>query len=183
MPTEMRQKLAASLQEHGVVDPFIVNSNKDRHNIVIGGHQRLAVAIELGMETVPVVYVDIADIEVEKKLNIRLNKISSEFDPLKLRSFNPDVLQGTGFTAKDITRIFKDVEVVKPEVEFTQELLEEHNYIVLVFDNEVDWLQANTLLDLKPVQALHSEGEFRAIGTGRVIKWADAIKKIRSALG
>lgn len=33
-----------------------------------------------------------------------------------------------------------------------EELLEKHNYVVLYFDNDVDWLQALTLFDIHTVR-------------------------------
>lgn len=70
-----------------------------------------------------------------------------------------------------------------PEVEFTQVLDEEHNYIVLYFDNKVDWLQAQTLLDLKPVRCLSTaEGReninSQKIGIGRVLRGVDVLNKL-----
>jgi ParB-like chromosome segregation protein Spo0J len=35
--------LKESLKKFGMVDPVIINKNKDRKNIVIGGHQRFPV--------------------------------------------------------------------------------------------------------------------------------------------
>jgi hypothetical protein len=67
----------------------------------------------------------------------------------------------------------------KPEVEFATELLEAHNYIVLYFDNEVDWLQAQTLFGLKRVKALHWTEKFQSVGLGRVVKGSEAIEKMR----
>ena len=70
-----------------------------------------------------------------------------------------------------------------PEVEFTQVLDETHNYVVLYFDNEVDWLQAQTLLDIKPVRLLSTKrGEYningRKIGLGRVLRGVDVINRL-----
>ena len=70
-----------------------------------------------------------------------------------------------------------------PEVEFTQVLDETHNYVVLYFDNEVDWLQAQTLLDIKPVRLLSTKrGEDniygRKIGLGRVLRGVDVINRL-----
>ena len=36
--------LSDSIKRFGLVDPIIVNKNKDRKNIVVGGHQRIRVA-------------------------------------------------------------------------------------------------------------------------------------------
>ena len=70
-----------------------------------------------------------------------------------------------------------------PEVEFTQVLDEYHNYVVLYFDNELDWLQAQTLLDIKPVRLLSTKsGEDningRKIGLGRVLRGVDVINRL-----
>ena len=85
---------------------------------------------------------------------------------------------------KEVERAKKDEEVVG-RVQFTEVLGEEHNYVVLYFDNEVDWLQAQTLLGLEPVKALPTkkDGEQslafqKRIGVGRVINGAKAIQKI-----
>ena len=79
-----------------------------------------------------------------------------------------------------------DLEIVG-EVPFTEVLREEHNYIVLYFDNEVDWLQAESLFVLETVKALSTrtdgkltESQVRK-GVGRVIRGADALEAIRCA--
>lgn len=70
-----------------------------------------------------------------------------------------------------------------PEVEFTQVLNEYHNYVVLYFDNEVDWLQAQTLLDLKPVRLMNtvksaSNTHGKETGIGRVLRGADVFNRL-----
>mgnify|MGYP003289318187 CR=1 FL=1 len=72
-----------------------------------------------------------------------------------------------------------------PEVEFMQVLSESHNYIVLYFDDEVDWLQAQTLFELKPVRLLSTkrgEDNIRAkrMAIGRVLRGVDAISRLLS---
>ena len=69
-----------SLDRFGFVDPVIVNSNPERHNVIIGGHQRVKVWRAMsGNATVPVFYIDLP-LEKEKELNIRLNRNTGEFD-------------------------------------------------------------------------------------------------------
>ena len=46
-------EIKLSIEKFGFVEPIVINSNKDRKNIVIGGHQRLKVAKQLGYETAP----------------------------------------------------------------------------------------------------------------------------------
>ena len=61
-----KKKLQESITKFGLVDPILVNASPNRKNIVIGGHFRLEVAKSLGIKTVPVVYLNILDIEREK---------------------------------------------------------------------------------------------------------------------
>jgi len=77
------QKLVRSIQEFGFVDPIIVNKHKTRNNVVVGGHQRLKAAKQMGMKEVPVTYVDIPE-DKESLLNIALNEIGGEWDDDKL---------------------------------------------------------------------------------------------------
>ena len=70
-----------------------------------------------------------------------------------------------------------------PEVEFTQVLSESHNYIVLYFDDEVDWLQAQTLLDLKPVRLMNTvkssdNVHAKETGIGRVLRGVDVFNRL-----
>lgn len=70
-----------------------------------------------------------------------------------------------------------------PEVEFTQVLDEYHNYVVLYFDNEVDWLQAQTLFDIKSVRLLSTKrGESningKKMGIGRVLRGSEVINRL-----
>ena len=70
-----------------------------------------------------------------------------------------------------------------PEVEFTQVLSETHNYIVLYFDDEVDWLQAQTLLDLKPVRLMNTvkgsaNVHAKETGIGRVLRGVDVFNRL-----
>ena len=73
------QDLKDSIQRFGLVDPLIVNRHKDRKNILVGGHQRLRIARDLGIEEIPCVEVNLP-LDQEKELNIRLNKNLGEWD-------------------------------------------------------------------------------------------------------
>ncbi|MFZ2882533.1 MAG: DNA modification methylase, partial [Candidatus Moraniibacteriota bacterium] len=103
-----KAKLRESIERFGLVDPLIVNYNPARKNIVIGGHFRLKIAKELGYKDVPVVYLDIADIEKEKELNLRLNKNVGEWDIELLKEFDLGVLLEVGFDDEDLSQIWDD---------------------------------------------------------------------------
>jgi DNA modification methylase len=107
-------QLTESIKSFGLVDPILVNSATDRKNIVIGGHFRLKVAKDLGIKEVPVVYIDIPDIEREKELNIRLNKNLGDWDYELLAEFDETLLSTIGFDSEEIDAIFDQV-VDEPE--------------------------------------------------------------------
>jgi len=89
-----------------VVDPLICNSAKGRENVIIGGHFRLKVARDLGYKVMPVVYVNIPDLEKEKELNVRLNKNIGEFDWNLLAKFDEKFLAMVGFSSEELDEIF-----------------------------------------------------------------------------
>lgn len=91
------EHLTESIKRFGLVDPIIVNGAKERFNIVIGGHFRLKIAKDLGIKKVPVVYVNIPNIEKEKELNLRLNRNIGEWDFELLKGFEIETLLDVGF--------------------------------------------------------------------------------------
>ena len=86
------EKLKRSIEQFGYVEPVIWNKTTGR---VVGGHQRLKVLIDMGMNEVDCVVVELSE-EKEKALNVALNKISGEWDNDKLALLIAD-LQGTDF--------------------------------------------------------------------------------------
>ena len=95
-------QLKDSLTRFGLVDPLIVNKHKSRKNILVGGHQRLKIAKEMGMDKIPCVEVDLP-LDQEKELNIRLNKNVGEWDYDSLANyFDVSELMEWGFTDNDL---------------------------------------------------------------------------------
>jgi DNA modification methylase len=105
-----KEQLKQSITRFGLVDPVIVNSSLDRKNIIIGGHFRWLTAIELGYKTIPVVYIDIPDLDKEKELNLRLNKNVGEFDWDLLAKFDESFLADIGFSSGELDGIF-DIDI------------------------------------------------------------------------
>lgn len=99
-------QLKESIKKYGFVDPLLVNSAPGRKNVLIGGHFRVSIAKELGINQVPVVYINIPDIEKEKELNIRLNKNIGEFDWDLLTKFNENFLSNIGFSSEELDEVF-----------------------------------------------------------------------------
>lgn len=173
------QDLKNSIDQFGFVEPVIINKNKDRKNIVISGHQRIKVAKDIGLKTVPCVELNL-DIEKEKELNIRMNKAGGEFDFDMLDEyFEQDSLMDFGFDF-DIN-IKKNNKKVEGTEEFTEEFLEAHNYVILYFDNEIDWESAKEKLQIKSVHSLSSKPgtSYELKGIGRVLKGSEIIERLK----
>ena len=99
---EQYQNIKESLQRFGFVDPVIINKNKDRKNIIIGGHQRVKVAKDLEYTEVPCLELDLS-LDKEKELNIRLNKNVGEWDyDILANLFDFNDLMDWGFTEDDL---------------------------------------------------------------------------------
>lgn len=109
------QKIKRSIEEFGYVDPIIINED----GTIIGGHQRCTVLKDLGYEEADVVVVSL-DKQREKALNIALNKITGEWDELKLKDLLLDLDLGdydislTGFEQEDLAELVDNL-AVEPE--------------------------------------------------------------------
>lgn len=131
-----------------------------------------------GSELVVVKRTDLSpDDPKRKKLAVMDNSTSdtSEFDNnLLVVDFSKEDLLDLGVEIKE------KAQAEEGDIPFTEELLEEHNYIVLYFDNSVDWLQAETLFGdfIKKKQALSSKDGYRKMGIGRVVRGADFLKEL-----
>ena len=164
-----KMELTKSLKRFDFVQPIVVNINKKRFNVIVGGHQKVKIAKELGHKTVPCVEVDL-DAKTEKELNLRLNKNGGEFDQNLLANLDADLLREVGFLDKEINKIASQNEdSIAQEEEFTSEILEENNYLVFTFDNSIDWLTIEDKFGLKSVNAKDSKEDYRRKGIGRVI--------------
>ena len=94
---EQYQNIKDSLQRFGFVDPVIINKNKERKNIIIGGHQRVRVAKDLKYKKIPCLELNLT-LDREKELNIRLNKNVGSWDyDILANNFDFDDLQDWGF--------------------------------------------------------------------------------------
>ena len=94
--------LKKSITEFGIVAPIVVNINKDRENVIVGGHQSVRALQDLGHESVLCALVDLP-LQEEMKLNLRLNKNGGKFDDdMLINYFDEEVLFEVGFTANDL---------------------------------------------------------------------------------
>lgn len=159
--------------------------------VILGGNLRFEGAKKCGMEEVPaVVMPEGTPVEKLKEIVIKDNgsfgdwnvdALANEWDDLPLAAWGVD----EAISVEDeVEKVKKDEERLG-RVPFTEILGEEHNYICLVFDNSVDWLQAQTIFGIEPVKAMptrkggtQSLAFQKRIGVGRVLNGPKAIERI-----
>lgn len=186
---EQIEQIKNSIKQFGMNDPVAVWGE---NNLIIEGHGRLQALKELNYDEVDCIRLDHLTDEERKAYTLAHNKLTMntdfDFDLLEDELndiFNID-MEEFGFE-KFIDEEIEKSEEEKPEIEFSEVLGEEHNYIVLYFDNEVDWLQAESLFDIKHVKCGSTrkdkkiDGKMQRIGVGRVLKGSEALNKILEA--
>jgi DNA modification methylase len=106
------EKLKKSIQSFGYVEPLVWNK---RTGSLVGGHQRFKILVAEGFKDVDVSVVDLP-LDKEKTLNIALNKISGNWDNLKLAKLLEDIktntdidVRLTGFDIPEINKLFDDI--------------------------------------------------------------------------
>lgn len=181
---EQVKMIANSIKEYGFNQPLCI----DKNNVVVVGHGRLLAAKELWMKEVPCVRMEDLTEEQINKYRILDNKLNeSEWDVLNLKE-ELEGLEDMNFGDLELAKedlfpeLFEELgdkeKEEEPEIKFTEELGEENNYIVLFFDDSVDWLQAQSLFGLETVDALDSKEGYRRRGVGRVINGTDFMNKL-----
>lgn len=116
------EKLKQSILEFGFVDPPIYNIQTGN---LVGGHQRVAVAKELGLfNEIEVSVVDLP-LDKEKALNVALNKISGRWDEEKLsillNELDDEAVNLTGFDTEEVDGLLAsfnyEEDIEKPIIE------------------------------------------------------------------
>jgi hypothetical protein len=82
-----REALVRSIKTYGALVPPVLNTRTGR---LVGGHQRVRAAKELGITELETVEIDIDETQ-EKLLNIALNKIGGKFVPEEVLSMIDDI--------------------------------------------------------------------------------------------
>ena len=170
-PYQLRS-LKKSIEKYGILEPLIVN--KTTGNTVVGGHQRLRIAKELGIKEVPVQFIEMSDPDEEKSLNLALNKVGGEFDRPKLVSLFQSMdlkaldLQMTGFSRDEVNKmLMQKEEDVEPEYPITPYFSEKYNYVVIMTKDEVEFTYLKNALQLTTEQSYKSS----ATGIGKVVSF------------
>lgn len=196
--TERGQRvLEDSLRRYGAGRSILL----DKKGRIIAGNKTHAEAGQMGMENVVVIETDGSELVAVKRMDLDLEEddkarelayadnrtaeVGLSWSPKQiLDDLKAGVdLPRVGFTHTEVTKILeRGQEALEDAAErhgFTEEVLEEHQYVVLYFDNSMDWQMAKDVFDLDTVKALDSREGYERAGIGRVIKGAEVLELIK----
>lgn len=179
---EQVEQIANSIKKFGFTQPVIV----DKNNSVVAGHGRILGAKKAGLKSVPTVCLEDLTEEQIKAYRLVDNKLNeSEWDSDLLKQSLEEIaemdMEVFGFT---IDSLADETVEVEPEVPFTEILNEENNYIVLKFENKIDWINAMGVLGVEKVKAYPTKknGNKKTFGeragVGRVIDGIKVLERI-----
>ena len=178
------KNVAESIKKYGWVQPIVI----DNDGTIVIGHCRALAAERLGIEEVPCVVVsDLTEDEINA-LRIVDNKtnespwdfdlLSAELPEIDLSDFEFD------FGIEDEEGKTEIVEDEAPEVEFSEILGEENNYLVLQFKTDIDWLNAQSIFGLETVKRYSTRKDGKVTknmeikGVARVLDGAKVLNEL-----
>lgn len=182
--------IVKSIEKFGYTNPVLVRrSNRE----IIAGHTRVEAMKKLGAHEVPAIFLDLGaddshllavfDNKSVENTPWDFGKLTDAFVDFDARNLD---IEMTGFSSEEIGRLIHSVDEGfghgdrRAEVEFAREVLEENNYVVLVFDSTLDWQVAQEKLGIKPVKTQDSKGsKYHRQGVGRVIDGKKVLKRIK----
>jgi hypothetical protein len=186
------EQIIISIEKYGFSFPFFV-WNGTGHNLCMDGHGRIQALVEMrkrgeDMPLFPVVYVDAKNDEEARQKLLRLNSSYGAMSKGSVLEFADGIEVDYGELSLLCGKIefAEDKEVIEADIPFTEVLGEENNYIVLKFETDIDFINAQTLFGLKTVKALSTKKDkdntdtFKKMGIGRVLNGVEAIEKIRN---
>lgn len=184
---EQVEQIANSIKEFGFTQPVII----DKNNEVVAGHGRILGAKKAGLKQVPTVCLEELTEEQIKAYRLVDNKLNeSEWNNDLLNTELSELwdagevdMEAFGFSV-DILE--DEIIEVEPDVPFTEILNEENNYIVLKFNNRIDWLNAMGIFGIEKAKAYptRKEGNKKTFGmragVGRVLDGQKALERVTS---
>ena len=192
---ESYEKLKRSILKHGIHSPVFVWENEGKLNI-LDGHQRVRTYGQLEKEgfmipPVPIIKIEATDIKKAKEILLTL---VSQYGKIESEGLYEFALQG-GFEFEDLKEydlpnfdlgefeddFFKDpIEPVVGEIDFSKEIDEKNDYIVLLFNNKEEFKAACEKFKVAPVRcslAANSNPNMEIVGVGRILDGQKTIQE------
>lgn len=178
--------IVTSLRRFGQLKPIVVQESSQQ--IAAGNHVWKA-AKEEGWTHIAANPVALSDWEARAYLiaDNRMSDLGTYDDEIMANMLKEIAeagdLEGTGFDGDDVDEMLARIDKepgIKPQLAFSEELMEEHNYVVLYFDNALDWNRAVEVLKIDTKRTPDSTETYHRAGIGRVIRGIDVVQRIKS---
>lgn len=180
---KQKYQLEQSFKKFNYVE--VIAINKD--NTILAGHQRAMMLKLLGRENEEIdvrVPNRLLNVDEAKEYSLRSNKNTADWDYEALvKEFEAKYLVDIGFKQEDLKKASGDdgfLENDERVVDLEPEPFEHWDYLVVVADNQHDWLFLEQFFNIRKVRV--GTG-VKKIGKGRVIKASEAIRKINESSG
>lgn len=181
--------IAESLTVNGQYRPIVVwrSDNPNRHGTVLAGNGTLETARDrLGWEEIACTWVEATPKQAAKIVaaDNRIGELAGFDDAALVEVLRAAGVEGTGYSDDDLDKLVASLEAETeqaPELGFSMTLMEEHNYVVLAFDNSLDWQSALQALGIETVKAWDAKDKYVRAGVGRVIPGSPVIRRLVAA--
>lgn len=183
---ENMQAVKDSFARFGQRLPIVV---QQQGMVVRAGNARLKAAREMGWNEIAAVVVDESDVEATAfalvdNRSSELAAWDSELGDflLQLEKDGEDV-ESLGWSREDLDAFMEKgaEEEAEPEIKFSEYIGESNHYIVLKFESDIDWLQAQSVFNLETVTSRRANGKPWSSGIGRVLDGPKAIARLTGA--
>ncbi len=182
------ESVAQSINDFGFNQPIVVDKNK----VIVVGHTRHSAALLLELAKVPVTDCDHLTKPQIRAYRIADNRTNENSFWLEvelteeLLALKPKQRKSTAFTDGELEELLNTVEAAASavgKVGLSEEPLESRNYVVLYFDNDVDWVSARAHFRLRSVYSRPRNGKAWGKGIGHVIDGAKYLRRITKNVG
>lgn len=178
--------IADSLSVNGQYRPIVVwrNDEPEKHGRVLAGNGTLKAARDrLAWTHIAATWVEATDQQAAKIVaaDNRISDLAGYDDNLLAQVLQEAGVEGTGYTQDDLDQMLESLQpeqVVVPEVEFSEYVGEHHNYVVLTFDNDIDWQAAVETFGIRTVKAWDARPGYERKGLGRVIDGVAVVRRL-----
>jgi len=176
-PNAQQQALAGAIDEIGFIRSVTVNRVTGN---VVDGHLRVALAMRSGVEEIPVEYVELTE-EEEALALLSLDPVSAM--AMADRDKFDDLLRQVQVSDERLSKFLADLEAGLPESEWDSknrqytgdvpemelQPFEHYDYVVLLFDNALDWQRAIDLFGIGKARVVIDD-RVTKFGLGRAIR-------------
>lgn len=186
-PHEQIDQIVSSIEEFGFNNPILAWHNDEGEPEIVAGHGRLMAARKLGIDELPVVFLDHMSEEQRRAYILIDNQLTmnSGFDldilDAEIASIASIDMAEFGFDVDTDSLGIDDIDLW-PEFQrddiFATELGEMNNYVVLQFHTAEEWERAIGTFNLEEVVTLDKNPNVRRRGIGRVIDGLEVLERL-----